>query len=84
MKSKISVNYKPKYSIKEINKFLIIFQDILREEVNNSFDVLQIEAPIYSSKTITSEIYELIKSRIIAFGSVTDEETYSLYNRYHY
>jgi hypothetical protein len=84
MDSIINTNYKPKYSPKKLHRYLTLFERYIRIELEDKLNIFEVQAPLYSTKQITSEIYEIINSRVITFGTATDDELYSMYNSYGY
>jgi hypothetical protein len=84
MDSVINTNYKPNYKEKELHRFLTLFERHVREELEDKLNIFEVQAPLYSTKPIVSEIYETINSRLITFGTATDDELYSMYNKYDY
>ena len=84
MKSSIPSNYKPKHSERDIHKLLSLLVTNLKEELKNRMSLFEVMPPKYSTKKITSDIYENLVSRTIDFGTATDDEIYTLYNNYDY
>jgi ABC-type transporter MlaC component len=84
MKNIINTNYKPQHTPKDIYRFMSVFQTALKEEIQDKLSLFEVEVPLYSTDKIVSDIYEMIESRPITFGTATDNEVYSMYNKYDY
>lgn len=84
MKSKLIANYNQKLNPAIIHQLLFFLEKELIEEFSQRLPIQNVVAPLYSTKQITSSIFQEIESRNITFGTATDSNIYMAFNNFNY
>lgn len=84
MKSKLTANYKQKYSKREIQNAMTIFQRKLIENLEERLNIFEIQPKKFEVEPSSSDTFQTLMSRSISFNTATDDEIYYMVNNFDY